>query len=134
MAPRLALDAAGAAPRAAVTFPARCSSCESPFVLEIDELHDRREFNIRACCAATEQEALSWLADPDDAFTLLTTLGVDELTGLSLRRVLAPAGHLELDWDIQVQPILRSGPGLRQRDARAFIKRHHRHAPAVNAV
>jgi len=101
---------------------ALCGYCGESERIDLLEVWDDRRFMISTCCEPLQDDVHWGLAnDPDWARSLLQRLGIESITGRSLRRVADDhVGGLILDWTPRLGCI---GFG----DARAFVSMHHEH-------
>lgn len=101
-----------------------CLHCGEEERCEIFEVWADGNFMLDTCCEGMRDAVSEYLAeDPKAAAQFLAgELGLNELCGGRLRRVIDDSGHLMLDWNLEVVPVP-------WREARAFVAQHHRHCP-----
>ena len=102
----------------------RCPFCGSSEDLSLLEVWDWRDFALDACCLAMHEAACDVLGEQSaDSAELMRRLDAEHIAAERLRRVVDDgAGRLVLDWN----PTLCD---VSQRDAKAFVARHHQHCP-----
>lgn len=99
-----------------------CRFCGAPEFIGLDEIYDSGEFSVGTCCADL-YDHLIVSQDEEGWLDLLRHLDVEALTGQAVRRIVAADASLRLDYPLQIAPVTL-------RAARAFVARHHRHAPS----
>ena len=112
-----------------------CLFCGEPEMAQVHEIWGDREFSIETCCEGMHESFTEFLnEDPRRAGAWLSSqglgqwlpggprVGLQELHQPGVRRVIDRNGQLILDWNIDVRAI-------RWRDARDFVRQHHRHCP-----
>ena len=89
------------------------------------EVWPPRDFQLDACCHGAHEAAAQFLSeDPKAAAKWLHAIGLDELTGRRVRRVIDDGfGQLVLDWRLTIEPVSFS-------TAKSFVARNHRHCRA----
>lgn len=101
-----------------------CLFCGEPEFAELHEIWSSREFMMDTCCHGMYEAVAEFLAaDPRQAAAWLNNKGLAAVAGIGrARRVLDDDGQLIIDWNLEVQQVS-------QRDAKAFVRDHHRHCP-----
>lgn len=103
-----------------------CPFCGQPEHVSVLEIWTGGEFMLETCCEGLH-EALVFAFDSDPEFAKVQLRALtDGLTPWRLRRPIVHEQQYLLDWHLDVRPI-------RQAAARAFIARHHAHAPKAPA-
>lgn len=102
----------------------RCRFCGGPFILELFEVYDHRDFQLETCCAGFHELLCDAMVDsPRLAARLVSALGVGVATGDRLRTICdSGLGALQLDWHPTICEVTLA-------DAKAFVRKHHAHCP-----
>lgn len=106
-----------------MTAATTCAHCGEDLYSEILDIYSDRTFYLATCCQGLLDEAADWLTNGtrQDQVALMTLLGYPDLVGYGVRRVYDSDGEgLKVDNGLRLVPI-------RQRDAKDFVRAHHRH-------
>lgn len=104
--------------------PTHCLFCGGEERVALADIFADGAFTIETCCHGMHEFLC---AQDEDAWReQLLALGINDLTGQRLRRVLPEAESLVLDYALAIRPVTL-------RDAKAFVRAHHAHNPSPPA-
>lgn len=112
---------------------AQCFFCGGPYQLAVSEVYpEERAFTLEACCQGAYEDVIAWLNEPIGSGLEVPRKEFADWfaaqTGIKVRGCWVDEGGrcryhgLALDYGLQERPIS-------QKDAKAWVRQHHRHLP-----